>query len=133
MFFIPLPPVKVGVDAPTLKTQTRKKKYSGGYGYNVTSSSEQQGRRAERKTVPYVSDESADLIAKYIVPANAAVCVLLAIVEVCFGARTWSEGVMIGGGYLPGLVLSVVLWARRELRVVDMTDLEKLKDSGKAT
>jgi hypothetical protein len=107
-------------------TAQKKKKNNGGYGYNVPSQPPQM-RKAERKSVPYLSDEAVDLIATYIVPVNAAVCILLAIAEVCLGARTWSEGVVIGGGYLPGLVLGVVLWARRELRVVDMTELERLK------
>jgi hypothetical protein len=33
----------------------------------------------------------------------------------------------VGGGYMPGLVFSVVMWARRELRVVDMGELERLR------
>jgi hypothetical protein len=55
---------------------------------------------------------------------------VLAVLELWQG-RTWSEGVMVGGGYLPGFMLSVVLWARRELRVVDMGELEKLKYQAK--
>ena len=72
------------------------------------------------------------MLAKYIVPANAGICVLLAILELLRG-RSWSEGVAVGGGYLPGFVLSVVLWARRELRVMDMSELEKLKIGAKDT
>ena len=82
--------------------------------------------------MPYVSDETADVLAKYIVPANAGVCAMLAVLELWRG-RGWSEGVMVGGGYLPGFVLSVVLWARRELRVMDMSELEKLKIGAKDT
>lgn len=55
---------------------------------------------------------------------------LLAVAELAQG-RTWSEGMMIGGGYVPGLILTVVLWARRELRVVDLGELEKLRYSTK--
>lgn len=73
-----------------------------------------------------MSEEMADLVGKYIVPANAAVCVLFAIIELWQG-RAWSEGLMVGGGYLPGLVLGTLLWARRELRTVDLGELEKLK------
>jgi hypothetical protein len=38
----------------------------------------------------------------------------------------------IGGGYVPGLILTVVLWARRELRVVDLGELERLRYTTKA-
>ncbi|KZM25057.1 uncharacterized protein EKO05_0007569 [Ascochyta rabiei] len=79
----------------------------------------------ERKQVPWLSDEAQEVLAQYIVPANGAVCGLLAVAEVVQG-RAWSEGMMVGGGYLPGLVLTVVLWARRELRVVDMSALQQL-------
>lgn len=79
--------------------------------------------------MPYISDETADHLAKYIVPANAGIAILLALLELVRG-RSWSEGVVVGGGYLPGVVLSVVLWARRELRVMDMSELEKLKIGG---
>lgn len=58
-------------------------------------------------------------------PANGAVCGLLAVLELVQG-REWREGMMIGGGFISGLVLTVVLWARRELRVVDMNELERL-------
>lgn len=82
--------------------------------------------------MPYVSDEVADMLAKYMVPVNAGLCVVLAGVEF-FSGHEWSDGLAIGGGFLPGFVLSVVLWARRELRVVDMTELEKLKFDAKTT
>lgn len=49
-----------------------------------------------------------------------------------YQGMTWSEGVVLGGGYLPGFVLGVVLWARRELRVVDLGELEKLKVGARA-
>ena len=80
----------------------------------------------ERRPVPYISDKSSEVLAKYTVPINAGICALLAVLELVRG-QSWSEGVMIGGGYLPGFVFSVVLWARRELRVMDMSELEKLK------
>jgi hypothetical protein len=77
-----------------------------------------------------LSDEVTDLVAQWIVNVNGAICGILALLELWQG-RTWSEGVMVGGGYLPGFVLSVVLWARRELRVVDIGELEKLKYGSK--
>lgn len=66
------------------------------------------------------------MLARYIVPGNGVVCGLLAVAELVQG-REWREGMMIGGGYLPGLVLTVILWARRELRVVDMSELQQLR------
>lgn len=84
----------------------------------------------ERPPVPYIPYEIADILAQYIVPINSAICIILALVEL-YQRRTWSDGVVLGGGYLPGFVLSVVLWARRELRVVDLGELEKLKGGGK--
>jgi hypothetical protein len=106
-----------------------KTKKQGGYGWNTSAPSDTT--KQERTPVPYLSDEVTDLVAKYIVSANGVMCVLLALLEL-WQRRTWSEGIMVGGGYLPGFVLSVVLWARRELRVVDMGELEKLKYRSKA-
>ena len=34
---------------------------------------------------------------------------------------------VVGGGYVPGVVLGVILWARRELRAVDMVELERAR------
>lgn len=93
----------------------------GGYGLNTRTPSSVQARRQ----VPWLSDELQDVLAQYIVPANGAVCGLLAMLELVQG-REWREGMMIGGGFISGLVLTVVLWARRELRVVDMNELERL-------
>lgn len=83
-------------------------------------------QQRQRPEVPWVSDEVQELLAQYVIPANSAVCGLLALLELVQG-RQWREGMMIGGGYLPGLVLTVVLWARRELRVVDMSELQQLR------
>jgi hypothetical protein len=126
LYFLPLPPVKIGIiNITDLKTTKQ-----GGYGWNVPADS--NATKQERTPVPYLSDEVTDLVARYIVSVNGAMCVLLALLEL-WQARTWSEGVQVGGGYLPGFVLSVVLWARRELRPVDMGELEQLKYRSKAT
>lgn len=82
--------------------------------------------RAERRLVPWLPEEVTELLAKYIVPANAGVCMVLVILEFLSG-HEWSESLTVGGGFLPGFVLSVVLWARMELRVVDLGELEKLR------
>ncbi|KAH7094633.1 hypothetical protein FB567DRAFT_510643 [Paraphoma chrysanthemicola] len=133
LYFLPLPPVKIGIiHTEDLKKgpASTKKKVGGGYGWKVPSIPEPSTH--ERKPVPFLSDELADLAAKYIVPANAAICIVLAVVEL-LRRRGWSEGIEIGGGYLPGFVMSVVLWLRRELRVMDMSELEKLKFGAKTT
>lgn len=97
----------------------------GSYGYNVPPTHEQAGPTG-RKHVPYISDGVADLLARYIIPGNAVVCGILAVHELWQG-RAWREGMMVGGGYLPGLILTTILWARRELRVVDLGELERLR------
>ncbi|KAF2035536.1 hypothetical protein EK21DRAFT_107061 [Setomelanomma holmii] len=131
LYFLPLPPVKVGIiDTDDLKKSSVGKKRVG-YGWNVPSTSAET-TAYERKPVPFVSDGVADLAVRYIVPANGVVCVLLALLEL-WQRRTWSEGIAVGGGYLPGFVMSVVLWLRRELRVMDMSELERLKYRSKAT
>lgn len=132
LWFLPLPPVKVGVlHVADLKNGSGAKKAKrGGYGLNVPSQDSGSGT-FERPQVPFVRDEVAEALAKYTVPVNAGVCTLLAVVELWRGS-SWNEGVMIGGGYLPGLIMSVILWARRELRVMDLGELEKLKYRSKA-
>lgn len=88
--------------------------------------------KAERRPVPYISNATADLVAEYIIAANGALCAVLAVVEMLQG-RTWGEGMTVGGGYLPGLVFAVVMFARRELRAVDMSELERLRYQSKGT
>ncbi|KAF2625400.1 hypothetical protein BU25DRAFT_412837 [Macroventuria anomochaeta] len=125
LYFLPLPPRSAGiiVDGQIASAGKGKGRAIGGYGLNTSTSSARQG---ERKDVPWLSDEVQELLAQYIVPANGVVCGLLVLLELIQG-REWREGMMIGGGYLPGLVLTVVLWARRELRVVDMSELQQLR------
>jgi hypothetical protein len=123
LYFLPLPPVQISV----LNTSDLKKGNSNAW--NVPTHAQPDTRR-ERTPVPGLSDEVTDVVAQWIVSVNGVVCVVLAVLELWQG-RTCGEGVMVGGGYLPGFVLSVVLWARRELRVVDMGELEKLKYQSK--
>lgn len=114
-----------GIGAQTGKGKG-KQRAVGGYGLNNAMTA--SARKEDRVDVPWLSDEVQESLARYIVPANGAVCGLLAIAELIQG-REWREGMMIGGGYLPGLVLTVTLWARRELRVVDLSDLQQLQSS----
>ena len=37
------------------------------------------------------------------------------------------DGLFVEAGYLPLLICLVVLWARTELRIIDMSALERLK------
>ncbi|CAG5182297.1 uncharacterized protein ALTATR162_LOCUS10091 [Alternaria atra] len=136
LYFLPLPPTQMelidGVDVTPstlqkpLKGKGQGRKPVGGYGiYNKTPSWEQPTEKSVRRPVPYLSKEMADKIGDYIVPINRAVCGLLALYEVWL-ARDWSEGFMVGGGFLPGVICLVILWARTELRIIDMDVLEKM-------
>lgn len=111
------------VDGQKVGGKAKGKGRIGGYGLNTRGLNE---RQFEWREAPWLSDEVQESLARYAVPGNGVVCGLLALLELIQG-REWREGMMIGGGYLPGLVLTVILWARRELRVVDMSELEKLR------
>lgn len=84
-----------------------------------------------RRPVPYVPTEVADLLADYVVMVNRAVCGVLALMEVWRGTP-YTEALMIGGGFLPGLICLVILYARTELRIISMDELEKLQRGGGA-
>jgi hypothetical protein len=120
------------IDGVSVNSQPRKKKM-GGYGLNTTGKSpswEKPTEKSVRRPVPYISSEMADMVGDYIVMVNRAVCGLLALYEVWL-SRDWSEGFMIGGGFLPGVICMVILWARTELRIIDMNALEKMSAQGK--
>jgi hypothetical protein len=110
LYYLPFPPINTLSD----------RQASSGKRARGSRTNEQ----AERREVPWLSDETQALLARYAIPANGVVCGILALLELLWGSE-WREGMMVGGGYLPGLVLSVVLWARRELRVVDMSGLQE--------
>ena len=124
LYFLPLPPQSAGIIVNGQKATKRKGRSKGGYGVSTQISSLPQD---ERKRVPWLPDEVQELLSQYIVSGNGVICGLLALLELMQG-REWREGMMVGGGYLPGLVLTVVLWARRELRVVDMSELHQLRN-----
>jgi hypothetical protein len=110
LYYLPLPP---------LNTLSDRQAPGGG-----RAPSSRTNEQAERREVLWLSDQSQVLLARYLVPANGVMCGVLALLELLRG-REWREGMRVGGGYLPGLVLSVVLWARRELRGVDMSGLQE--------
>jgi hypothetical protein len=126
LFFLPLPP-------QTNKNTTTPSIYNLGKGKAILR--DESGLKAafvapETRSVPYVSADVAELLRMYLIPVNAAVCVILVLWELSHG-REWREGMMIGGGYVPLFIGTVILWARRELRVVDLGELERLRYRGK--
>jgi hypothetical protein len=117
------------IDGVPVNSQLKKKR--SGYGLNTkTPSWDKPTENSVRRPVPYVSEQTADVIGDYIVTVNRAVCGLLALYEVWL-SRDWSEGFMVGGGFLPGVLCLVILWARTELRIIDMNALEKMSAQGK--
>jgi hypothetical protein len=121
---------------PLPQPTTKGKKKMGGYGLNTTTTNtktpswEKPSEKSVRRPVPYLSTQIADIIGNNIVMVNRAVCGLLALYEVWL-ARDWSEGFKVGGGFLPGVICLVILWARTELRIIDMNALEKINAQGK--
>ncbi|PVH93412.1 hypothetical protein DM02DRAFT_619292 [Periconia macrospinosa] len=130
LYFLPLPPVRISVlDSSDLGKNTKNNKGKSIARTSVGGkASDAAAAKGRRQAVPYISEEVAVVLEKYIVPVNVVLCVFLALIEVGHG-RSWSEGMMIGGGYVPGFVLTVVMFARRELRVVDLGELERLRYS----
>ncbi|KAF2740706.1 hypothetical protein EJ04DRAFT_163534 [Polyplosphaeria fusca] len=125
--FLPLPPVSATVaHSPQGKPASPKGKSIArdSYGYRATYTLAPGAPSDE--PLPYLSRDSSVLVRRYLVVTNAVICGMLAAWELWQG-RTWSEGMMIGGGFVPGFILCVILWARKELRVVDLGELEKLR------
>ncbi|KAF2704795.1 hypothetical protein K504DRAFT_461048 [Pleomassaria siparia CBS 279.74] len=134
LYYLPLPPVRIRVtsmsDAP--KTATSKDKPKRRSIARSATGFSSTPVRHETPDVPYISDEASGLLKTWIVPVNAVLCVAFAGWEV-WQSRAWSEGFMVGGGSLPGIVMGVIMWARRELRVVDLGELERLRYRAKGT
>ncbi|KAH7401643.1 hypothetical protein BKA66DRAFT_451118 [Pyrenochaeta sp. MPI-SDFR-AT-0127] len=127
LYFLPLPPQEVKVTDSKNTGGTIKGKPANTFTRGTKVAPwEQQAAKPGRRPVPYISTELADLLAENIVVANRAVGGVLALYELWQGGE-WSEGFMVGGGYLPLLICMIVLWARTELRIIDMDTLKKLK------
>ncbi len=127
LYFLPLPPQQVSI----IDTRRESKKPGaklGSYSFSAPRDSQVAGSH-QRPEVPYISSEVADWLAAYLTKGNIVVAGCLAVHEACWGSE-WGHRFMIEGGYLPVLICFVVLWARRELRVIDMSGLERLKGMG---
>ncbi|KAH7125668.1 hypothetical protein B0J11DRAFT_528992 [Dendryphion nanum] len=124
LYFLPLPPVRNSAAGGA----ARKAKVYGQAKAKPSIPSVLQSVFAapESQPVPFVSSETKELLRRYIIPGNAVVVVVLVLSEVV-RRRSWSEGFAVGGGFLPAFVWGMVLGARRELRVVDLGELERLK------
>jgi len=139
LYFLPLPPVRIRVstlseadkrpDRTTTTTTTARRR---AIQRSATGFSSAPPPAHVTPHVPYISKEVADQVGEYIVPVNGVLCALSTGWEL-WQNRAWSEGITVGGGYLPVLVWVVIMWARRELRTVDLGELERLRYQGKST
>ncbi|KAI8934087.1 hypothetical protein NX059_008849 [Plenodomus lindquistii] len=119
LYFLPLAPTEMepinGQPVPSVST-TRPTRQPPPW--------EKPDEKPGRRPVPFVSTEVADFLAQWIVIVNRAVCGLLALSEV-WKAGDWMQGLGIGGGFLPGIICLVILYARTELRIIDMDQLNR--------
>lgn len=123
LYFLPLPPTEMEAihDHSTLSLRPSPR----------NSAWEKPSEKPGRRPVPFVSPEVAELLAGYIVTVNRAMCGFLALYEVWLGGE-WIQGLMIGGGFLPGVICMVILYARTELRIIDVEQLRRWQDKGDA-
>ncbi|OAL48669.1 hypothetical protein IQ07DRAFT_570087 [Pyrenochaeta sp. DS3sAY3a] len=127
LYALPLPPQEPESEAAKkAKAKAPQRGYAG-----KTPPWEKEAQKSGRRAVPFVSEKVADVLAEYIVAANRAVAGVLALLELRSG-KHWVEGLGIGGGYLPLVVCIVILYARTELRIIDMDELKRLKKEGAA-
>jgi hypothetical protein len=120
LYYLPLPPVRINILHLDSKSNASPNPHPKPYPPPSTS----------KRQRPYVQNEKTnELLGEYIVPVNAVLCGILALTELWKGEE-WGKGMAVGGGYLPGLVFVVVMWARRELRPMDLGELERLKLRG---
>ncbi|CBX91947.1 hypothetical protein LEMA_P046530.1 [Plenodomus lingam JN3] len=83
---------------------------------------ERTGETPGRRPVPWLSASTADFLAQWLVVGNRALCGVLALYDVFLGTA-WADRLAVGGGFLPGLVCMLILWARTELRIIDVEQL----------
>lgn len=112
LYYIPLPPASASSTLPSK-------------GSGKAAARDFEGRKAWLDITGGGGEDDGP-VKKYIVPLNLALCVVLALQELV-ARRGWREGMMVGGGYVPGFVFAVIMFARNELRRVDLGDLERLR------
>ncbi|KAF2279659.1 uncharacterized protein EI97DRAFT_499063 [Westerdykella ornata] len=96
LYFLPLPPVSSSTASVSDKSRKGK---SISRDPTTGARSASSWTSPESRPVPYLSTDTVELLRKYIIPLNASICAVLALVELLSG-RTWSEGMMIGGGII---------------------------------
>jgi len=133
LYYMPLPPVAADTTptaahpASSQKGKAILRDISG----HRTTADLTHSTVASSPLSTYVSSEYMSLLHQYIIPMNGAICILLALYELYLN-RSWREGMQIGGGYVPSFILGAIIVARRELRVVDLGGLERLRYRYKA-
>ncbi|KAF2204763.1 hypothetical protein GQ43DRAFT_408864 [Delitschia confertaspora ATCC 74209] len=127
LYYIPLPAISTDTTpTPSKPISKRKGKANMGKAPEHKTSSETNLFTPRSPLSTLLPHEQIDLLHQYLVPVNAALCLLSALYQFTQGGD-WVSGVQIGGGYMPGLILGVILVARRELRVVDLSELERMR------
>ncbi|ORY03943.1 hypothetical protein BCR34DRAFT_492009 [Clohesyomyces aquaticus] len=124
LYFLPLPPVRIGITTTTGSTTSKGKSIARDTHGRPTETPASTDN--DTRPLPYLTPEQSALVRRYLIPANALLCAIFALYELSQG-RAWSEGMMIGGGYVPGFIFAVILVARRELRTFDLGELEGLR------
>lgn len=115
LYFLPLPPTEMEpIDGKPVRGS-----------YKTPPWEKKASEKSVRRPVPYISSQLADHLADYLVMVNRAVCGALALWEVWIGSD-YSKALGVGGGFLPGVICMVIVYARTELRIIDMDSLEKL-------
>ncbi|KAH9876329.1 hypothetical protein J1614_004208 [Plenodomus biglobosus] len=122
LYFLPLAPTEMepinGQPVPSAPSRPARR----------TPPWEKPGEKPGQRPVPWISSELADFLAQWIVLVNRAVCGIFALYEVWLGSE-WMQRFSIGGGFLPLVICMVILYARTELRIIDVEQLRVWQQS----